>query len=151
MKCNSLMGISVAVALLLTAWPTLAQGNGETNEARYFSFVATGAPTINANEFIVEVRDPAIAERFTSMIINRELQPNVAFTGTIAAKRAPYNEAWPFHVVSETLEVGGPGNIEVCDASPIEIEDHLYQLGGSFLPGAHWCPWSLHISREVLR
>ena len=116
----------------------------------YFSFVSLGEPKIDPNEFIVQVTDPEIASAFRLMIVNSMPQPPVAFKGTVEAGRAPYNEAWAFHVRPETLQLTHI-EPEVCDASPEYIEGHLHEVGGSFLPGATWCPWSFRISREVLR
>jgi hypothetical protein len=39
--------------------------------------------------------------------------------------------------------------IEVCDATMPYVEDHLDEVGGAFLPGGYWCPWTSRLTREV--
>lgn len=130
-----------------------AQPAGSNMSApRYFAFVSyAGTPKIEANEFIIQIDDPALAEQYAQMVRNNTLQPRIAFTGTVVPGRAPYNEAWAFHVDPASVQLGGASHIEVCDSAPEYVEEHLQEVGGSFLPGAEWCPWSMHVSREVLR
>jgi hypothetical protein len=39
--------------------------------------------------------------------------------------------------------------IEVCDANSNYVEEHLDEVGGSFLPKSFWCPWSSTLAAEV--
>lgn len=135
------------------AFPEMAHaGDASLDQSRYFSFVSyAGSPKIDANEFIVEITDAAVAKRFSEMVRNQALQPQVAFSGQVVAGRAPYNEGWAFHVDPSSIRVGDGSHIEVCAATPEYVEEHLAEVGGSFLPGHFWCSWDLHIAREVLR
>jgi hypothetical protein len=42
-------------------------------------------------------------------------------------------------------------SIEVCDAATGYVEQHLAEVGGAFLPGWRWCPWSSRVMEEVSR
>lgn len=68
--------------------------------------------------------------------------------GTIVPERAAYNPGWSFHLDPATVRVFEL-SIEVCDADVQYVEDNLAEIGGSLLPGKHWCPWSSKIVREV--
>ncbi|MEH2433373.1 MAG: hypothetical protein V7K25_03825 [Nostoc sp.] len=39
--------------------------------------------------------------------------------------------------------------IEVCDATTNYVNDHLDEVGGAFLPGLFWCPWSSQLVKEI--
>lgn len=119
---------------------------------RYFAFVSyAGGPKIDANEFIVEVRDPVTAAHLAEIAVNNVPSPRIAFVGKVAPGRTVYNEAWPYHVDPASVRVGGDSHVEVCAATPEYIEEHLSEVGGAFLPGGDWCPWDMRLSREVLR
>ena len=108
----------------------------------YFRFTDTdGKP-----RFVIELRDPdkiAHARR----ILSGEERSRIHVQGTVVKESAPYNPGWSFHL--------DPGSIdffefatEVCDASIQYVEDHLGEVGGSTLPGSHWCPWSSRLVQE---
>jgi hypothetical protein len=40
-------------------------------------------------------------------------------------------------------------SIEVCDAATTYVEEHLDEVGGAFLPGRRWCPWSSRVLEEI--
>ncbi|WP_442948058.1 BP74-related protein [Nostoc sp.] len=42
-----------------------------------------------------------------------------------------------------------PMAIEVCDATTNYVNDHLDEVGGAFLPGLFWCPWSSQLVKEI--
>jgi hypothetical protein len=72
----------------------------------------------------------------------------ISVMGTIVKAPAPYNPYWSYHL--------DPGSIsffefaiEVCDASPVYVEDHLSEVGEAFLPGSVWCPWSSRVVAEM--
>jgi len=39
--------------------------------------------------------------------------------------------------------------VEVCDASMAYTQEHLEEVGGSFLPGNTWCPWGSQLEAEI--
>lgn len=116
---------------------------------RYFAFVMTGATFREPHEFIFETADPVLQEKILS-ILGGSSAYEQRVKGKIILERAQYNEAWPFHLDPESIELFGSGT-EVCDASPMEIEEHLSEVGGHFLPNHEWCAWSSRLVREVKR
>ncbi|MFD0021024.1 calmodulin-binding protein [Streptomyces sp. NPDC058382] len=68
--------------------------------------------------------------------------------GRINTRPAVYNPRWSFHFDPETVRFFNFG-IEVCDATVPYVEDHLDEVGGAFLPGRYFCPWTSTIVREV--
>ena len=68
--------------------------------------------------------------------------------GIIVKEQAGYNPAWSYHLDSETIQFFELA-IEVCDASIRYVEEHLDEVGGSFLPNNQWCPWSSELTREI--
>lgn len=112
--------------------------------AAYFEFKQQ-APDGTDNSFIFKVVDPGrIAE--AREIIAKNLGRHVQ--GTVVAARQPYNPNWSFYLEPKTIAFFEMA-IEVCDANVTLVEAQLDEVGGAFLPGAHWCPWSSVITREV--
>lgn len=138
--------LAVAVGLLAGA------GGAEAAGARYFSFVTySGEPTYAPNEFIVEVRDAVLAERYAQILRNVEKQPHVAFIANVLPGRAPYNEGWAFHVDPATLQPPTDASFHECSLSAEDVEENLWAVGEQILPGRMWCPWTMRLSREVKR
>jgi hypothetical protein len=69
--------------------------------------------------------------------------------GTIIKVPAPYNPPWSYHLDPASISFFRCA-IEVCDASPQYVEEHLSEVGGVFLPGSVWCPWSSQVIEEVV-
>lgn len=68
--------------------------------------------------------------------------------GTIIKAPAPYNSRWSYHLDPASISFFHCA-IEVCDASPQYVEDHLSEVCGALLPGCTWCPWSSRVAEEV--
>jgi hypothetical protein len=68
--------------------------------------------------------------------------------GRIVKRPADYNPGWSFHINPDTISFFDFA-IEVCDASPSYVEDHLDEACGAFLPGCYWCPWSSRLKEEI--
>ncbi|MFE6200670.1 calmodulin [Streptomyces sp. NPDC057838] len=98
-------------------------------------------------EFIFELNDEeriAHARR----ILSGEERERVHVMGRIIKRQAPYNPRWSFHLDPDTIHFFDYA-IEVCDANVQEVEDHLPEACGAFLPGCDWCPWDSKVVREV--
>jgi hypothetical protein len=115
--------------------------------ARYFAFVMTGARFREPHEFIFKTADPVLQEKILSILGGAPIREQ-RIRGNIVLGRTEYNESWPFHLDPDSIELFSLST-EVCDATPMEIEEHLPELGGSFLPNNEWCPWSSRLVREV--
>ena len=68
--------------------------------------------------------------------------------GTVIQKPAPYNPQWSFHLMPSSIGFFEM-QVEVCDANVTYVQDHLAEVGGSFLPKSFWCPWSSRLIREI--
>ena len=68
--------------------------------------------------------------------------------GKVIGRPAPYNPNWSYHLDPDTIGFF-ESSIELCDANPAFVEKHLDELGGSLLPGRHWCPWNSALLAEV--
>lgn len=112
----------------------------------YFVF-AQEDPHGNAREFVFAVEDPAMAAEARRILAN----PNSTkrqVSGIIVPTQAWYNPHWSFHLDPSSVNFFELA-AEVCDANVAWVEENLLHLGGSALPGMHWCPWSSKIQREV--
>ena len=109
----------------------------------YFRFTDTdGTP-----RFVIALRDPdgiAHARR----ILSGEERSRTHVQGTVVKAAAPYNPGWSSHLDPGSIDFFEVA-IEVCDASMRYVEAHLDEVGGSTMPGSHWCPWSSRLVDEV--
>jgi hypothetical protein len=81
-------------------------------------------------------------------ILSGEERSRVHVQGAIVKEAADYNPGWSFHLSPESIDFFEIA-MEVCDAAIAYVEEHLDEIGGSALPGAHWCPWSSRLVDEV--
>src|SRR6185503_18331923 len=101
------------------------------------------------NEFVVQLRSPANILHARAVLAGTTTErPHIG--GIIARKRAPYNPKWSYHLRPDSIEFFDFA-IEVCDATMVYVEEHLDEVGGAFLPGSRWCPWSSVLVREIPR
>lgn len=61
---------------------------------------------------------------------------------------ASYNPGWDFQYDPDTVSFFAIA-IEVCDATTNYVNDYLDEVGGAFLPGLFWCPWSSKLTKEI--
>lgn len=71
-----------------------------------------------------------------------------AVMGTIIKSKENYNSDWSYHLAPESISFFDVA-VEVCDGNMRYVEEHLDKVGGSFLPGNQWCPWSSHLTKEI--
>jgi hypothetical protein len=109
----------------------------------YFE-VSTSVPSEN---FVIRLTDAGKIQHARNIINGTETE-RVAVMGTIIKSPAPYNKPWSFHLDPNSIEFFQVAT-EVCDAAVSYVESHLKEVGGAFLPGNRWCPWSSRVSREV--
>ncbi len=109
----------------------------------YFAFTCRPAP----EEFVFKLTDDArIAE--ARRILRGEETEETHVIGRIIKRAVPYNPGWSYHLDPATVSFFAMA-IEVCDARPTYVEDHLDEACGAFLPGCYWCPWTSTLTREV--
>ncbi len=110
-----------------------------------FSFVQW-SPAGELKEFFFKLKDKnQIAE--ARRLLASKYKTHVA--GIINPIEAKYNPEWSFQMKPETVNFFLGVYIEVCDANVTYVEQHIDEVGGSFLPGGQWCPWSSQLAREI--
>ena len=95
--------------------------------------------------FIIQLTDPLKIQQARD-ILQSGLHRGVM--GTVIKTPAGYNPSWQYHLEPDSIiffEVA----VEVCDANPRYVAEHLAEACGAFLPGCTWCPWSSRLVEEV--
>ncbi|HEY4291672.1 hypothetical protein [Luteibacter sp.] len=133
-----------AIALATAISPAMAT---PSMAPRYFAFEASGAPTRQPHEFIVEIDDPVTAALAEDILLGHE-RSTTRIRGIVIKGRTDYNESWPFHLDPTSIRFFS-NSTEVCDASSLYVEENLSRVGTGFLPDHEWCPWSTRLTREV--
>ncbi len=97
-------------------------------------------------QFVVRLEDPNLIQEARDIIggITRDIH----ISGTIVKAPAAYNSGWSFHLDPGSVDFFSVA-AEVCDASTVMVEQDLEKVGGAFLPGARWCPWSSRLVGEL--
>ena len=112
-----------------------------------WTYFEIGFPTLAEGRFVIALNDPAKIEQARKAISDPEQNPH-SVMGIIAKSAAGYNPPWSYHLDPATIEFFEFA-IEVCDAAPQYVEDHLAEACGAFLPDCRWCPWSSKVLAEV--
>jgi hypothetical protein len=126
------------IVTLLSAATASAQ-----HRYRYF-LMSDGDPR---NDFVFALNDPTLIRQAIAIISEPwERRPHVS--GIIETSMAPYNRRWGFHYRPSTISFPEI-SVEVCDAETSYVQERLNEVGGHFLPGNRWCPWSQKVEREI--
>jgi restriction system protein len=122
--------------------------------------IRTGAARMTTSEAYFESRGDDDADTFVIKLVEESKiaharailagteQQRVHVQGTIISEKAPYNAAWSYHLKPESIEFF-EWAIEVCDSTMRYVEENLKDVGGAFLPKAHWCPWNSKLTSEI--
>ncbi|HEX2313521.1 MAG TPA: hypothetical protein VHJ17_07315 [Thermomonospora sp.] len=114
-------------------------------EPAYFAFTYGDGPD---PEFVIELtNEHRIAE--ARRILTGVQTDDVHLRGKVVAKRQGYNPHWDFHLAPATVSFRRSPGVEVNDAPPGYLNQHLDQVGGTFLPGHRWSPRLARLTREV--
>ena len=111
--------------------------------AAYFEFTCDA----DHSTFIIQLIDPEKIRRAREILRGPDRKRYMVI-GEIVKTPAPYNPRWSYHLDPPTIDFAEMA-IEVCDATPSYVEEHLSEAGGAFLPGLRWCPWCSRLAREV--
>jgi hypothetical protein len=129
--------------LLLAAMAILSGCHGAADsDTAYFKV----AGATEADTFVIALTDPATIAEARALASGQE--PSKHVTGLVVAEAVPYNAPWSFHLDPDSISFAEM-SIEVCDAATTYVEEHLAEVGGAFLPGRRWCPWSSRVVEEV--
>lgn len=101
------------------------------------------------NQFVIKLKDSAKIRHARAILAGTQTD-RLHVGGIVVKKRAPYNWRWSYHLHPDSIEFFD-FSIEVCDATILYVQEHLNEVGGAFLPGNRWCPWSSELVREIHR
>ncbi len=144
-----LSGIAALATVATLALATPAQARqadaaprAATGSAAYFACADVGDARA-----VLKLTDPAKIQHARDLVSGATTDsPHVI--GTIVVGTAAYNPAWSYHYDPATVGFFDAAT-EVCDASISYVEEHLSEVGGAFLPGNTWCPWTSRLVREI--
>lgn len=131
--------------LLLLAAIALLSGCQSAKDQPGTAYFEVAGPT-DADTFVIALADPATIAEARAMASGEA--PSKHVTGLVVAEAVPYNAPWSFHLDPDSISFFEM-SIEVCDAATTYVEEHLAEVGGAFLPGRRWCPWSSRVVEEV--
>jgi hypothetical protein len=81
-------------------------------------------------------------------IINRDETSRIHVMGIIVKEQVEYNRPWNWHLDPASIEFFDRST-EICDASIVDLERQLNDVGGPFLPHNKWCPWGSQVIEEI--
>ena len=119
------------VAMLATGTAALFEFKGSDPDDRFVIM-------LTEQEKIQHARD----------LLSGASQEMKSIMGTIVIQKADYNSDWSYHLEPTSITFFDMA-VEVCDANMRYVEEHLDEVGGSFLPNNQWCPWGSQLTREI--
>jgi hypothetical protein len=119
-----------------------------SNGTAYFEFDMGGYGP-EGQGFVIKLVQPEKISHARRILAGEETN-KVHVVGKVIKRPVDYNPGWSYHLQPESIDFFQVA-IEVCDANMQYVEDHLDEVGGAFLPGAIWCPWTSKLTREVVR
>ncbi|MGB7290933.1 MAG: hypothetical protein WBD99_02005 [Thermodesulfobacteriota bacterium] len=96
--------------------------------------------------FLFKLTDPRKIQKARDILSGKETNM-IHVKGIIIKEPADYNPRWSYHLDPASIDFFALA-IEVCDANMKYVEEHLIEVGGSFLPNNHWCPWCSQLIKE---
>jgi hypothetical protein len=112
-----------------------------------WAYFEVGFPTLAEGRFVIALDDPDTIKQAREAIAAPDKNPS-SIMGILSKETAPYNPPWSYHLKSSTIELFDNA-IEVCDATPEYVEEHLEEACGAFLPNCEWCPWESKVVAEI--
>ncbi len=132
--------VLVAGSMMLLSSPAIAA----TDTEAYFVFQSS--PYEN-EDFTIKLTDPNKIQEARDILSGKQ-NDKTHVMGRIIKSPAPYNSKWDYQLDPSSIGFFAFA-IEVCDATASYVNDHLDEVGGAFLPGNYWCPWSSKLVKEV--
>lgn len=140
-----LLLLITTVAALPPAHSVAGQPGGVAPPARPVSFIF--GVTEPAVTFVFQSTDPATIQQARTILSSGQADDYIIM-GVIVKKPALYNPGWSYHLDPQSISFA-QGAIEVCDAHPLYVEEHLDEVGGALLPDSRWCPWLSQLITET--
>jgi len=97
--------------------------------------------------FVIEVTDAERIKEARAILEDRETS-KIHVRGKVIKESRPYNWPWSWHLDPSSISFFCYA-AEVCDASVVDVEKRLHEVGGGFLPMDVWCPWKSRVIEEV--
>ncbi len=139
-SCQSVEDVEKLIALAKSK----ENGDPPKNETvAYFRFTDVEEKP----RFVIQIVDPAKIANARRLISGDETE-RIHVQGKIVKETASYNPDWSYHLDPVSIDFF-ENAIEVCDATICFVEENLADVGGSTLPGSHWCPWTSRLVDEV--
>ncbi len=110
------------------------------------AFFAFDCPP-NQQTFIFKLTNPEKIQEARDILSGKKTDAT-SVMGIIIKKPVDYNPGWSFHYDPNSVSFFSFAT-EVCDASIEYVEEHLDEIGGSFLPDNRWCPWCSQLTKEI--
>ena len=117
---------------------------GETGRPTAY-FKVAGAQ--DAESFVIALKDPALIKQARA-IVSGEEKAKVRVTGLVIPGTVAWNKPWHFYLHPDSISFFELSAV-TCSAKTSYVEAHLSEVGGAFLPGRRWCPFSLKVSEEI--
>jgi hypothetical protein len=130
-------------SLCLVAFGDEASARTRHPAPAYFA-VSNGKPK---ESFMIKLTDPVkIAQ--ARAIANGSERLAIHVKGKVVKGRRSYNPVWRFFLAPASITFF-EASAEVCDAETSYVNANLDKVGGDFLPGGIWCPWTSKVVREL--
>jgi photosystem II stability/assembly factor-like uncharacterized protein len=113
-------------------------GAQTNSQVAYFTFDVPPFP----QTFTFKLNDPGKIAQARSLLGQQKI-----VSGVIVKSPASFNQPWHFQLAPSSINFVDL-SVEVCDANIQDVEAHLSEVGGQYLPGNRWCPWSARLLRE---
>ena len=97
--------------------------------------------------FVARIDDPDVIAHARELLAGTETADPL-IGGIVVTQPAPYNIGWSYHLDPESIFFF-EFSIEVGDATMRYIEEHVDEVGGAFLPGSRWTPWTSVLLEEL--
>jgi uncharacterized protein (TIGR03437 family) len=97
--------------------------------------------------FVIQVTNPATIDQARGQLVLPQSERSHV-TGTLVKAPSFYNAPWGYHL--DPVSIGFfDTSVEVCDANPQYVQDHLADVGDALLPENRWCPWNSTLTAEI--
>jgi hypothetical protein len=127
----------------LAAAEEVPYAHGEPRKG-YFLITSSGR---SATKFVVEITKGRSIRKARTIIAGTYTGQDRALSGEIVEGPTAYNPMWQFSLDAPTVRFFSLA-MEVCDATPGYVENHLAEWMQSPLL-KRWCPWTSVLEREV--
>lgn len=148
----SVLALMATTAMLLVLNPVLVSRSNVSTQQKKAVELSSGEAYFqfdyppNPETFIFVLTDPDKIQEARDILNGK--RPSRHIMGTIVKVPADYNPPWSYYLDPPSITFFDFA-IEVCDAAIQQVELHLNEACGSFLPGCVWCPWGSRLIAEV--